>query len=370
MKSNLINAGKSNIRVSLLRRSTGVYRISRRTIRNFTMDLSVMICAKVSLMEALDILSDQTDSKKMAGLLSDIMYDLQNGFSLTSCLSQYRSLFGGLYINLIRVGEMTGRLDEMLMQISAYLSKVSELKKKFLQALTYPALVLSVAFASVSFLLLYIVPTFKTMFQDLDADLPQITKVIFLFSNFCSDQAWYLFFFSLFLLISGYRLFTITTFRVSLMKLMLKMPFIGSLLTKYHISHFCRTLGILLESGIPLLQSLDATLQTSDHNLLLEDIHRMKASVIDGQKIGGSLVNTIFFPPMVSRMICVGEETAHLPQMLVRISDHYDRELDSLMESLSVLIEPLVIIILGLIIGTVIIGIYLPLFNMTELIGI
>ncbi len=345
------------------------YHVSSRTVRNFALNLSVMLNAKIGLVEALQILLEQSDSKQLTKVIGKILFTIQSGLSFAESLTKFPGLFGRLFVNLVQVGEKTGRLDEMLSRISFYLEKTSELKRKLAQALTYPALVISVAIFSTGFLLFYIVPAFSVMFHDFHTELPPISRILFRSSEVIRTHI------LLFLLVlTGTILFLYLMNSVAVVKsfrrrLLMKIPLVGSVYIKYLISSFCRTLGILLESGIPLLESLDMVLRSSENELIRKDISGMKQAVIQGEKIGHSLREPVLFPPMVSQMIRVGEETASLAPMLIRISDHYDRELDVLVETLSTIIEPLVIIFLGAVIGLVIIAVYLPLFDMTEFIG-
>lgn len=325
-----------------------------------------MLGAGMTLTDSLRVLHEQSRKPKLRQFFQDLIRHLQSGGSLVNALSHQRDSFSGFYLNMIEVGEMTGNLDEMLARIGAYLDKISNLRRRMIQAFTYPALVIAVAVLSLSFLMLYVVPTFADIFRDFDAELPMATQIVLQISGFLREYlpaisagifAGAIILWRLFLLPAGRRFFD---------RGILMLPFFGNLIAKNHIAQFCRTLGTLLASRISLLDALEVASRSSSNVLIRYEIQRMKQKASRGEKLAPSRGSAIF-PVMVTRMIAVGEETAELPQMLQKVADFYESELDNAIELLGSVIEPVVIVFLGGAIGAILISIYLPLFNMAEI---
>ncbi len=338
-------------------------------IRNFTRDLSVMLNARVSLPESLCILSRQIQNPAFSKVLDEINLNLKNGLSFYSCLEFYPRLFGNLFTSLVRVGELTGTLDEMFLRISAYLEKAAGLRKKFLQVMVYPAMVLGVAVLSVGFLLFYVIPAFTTIFNNFEIELPWLTLTILRISDFCRDNALPLGLSVMVFVYMVFRLKSTAWLKCHVDHAIFYVPLLGNLVRKRYISFSCRILGTLLNSGISLLQAIDVTARSCGNERVRLELITMKDLTSKGEKLAHSFKGSQLFPLMVIQMIAVGEETGNLPRMLLKIADYYDQEIEGLTETLSSVIEPVVIVILGLIIGIMLIAIYLPLFNMTGFLG-
>jgi type IV pilus assembly protein PilC len=319
------------------------------------------------LLDSIQILIRQGGDERFNTILKNILSRLKGGASLSSCLKTYPGIFSNLYVSLVEVGELTGRLADMLGRISAYLEKIADLKRKLLQAMTYPALVILVAIFSLSFVLYYVIPTFSTMFRDFGSELPWLTLVVLQLSHLLRDYTAFILMGILLILFTMYRMKDRPGFQRLSSKIVLNLPVLGELIRKNYITQFCRTLGTLLGSGVSLLRALDVVLVSVNNYHICQDIQKMKFFVTKGEKLTHSLGQSNVFPLMVIQMISVGEETAELPFMLQKIADHYDKEVDNAIETLSSVIEPLVIILLGVIIGTILISIYLPLFNLTNI---
>jgi type IV pilus assembly protein PilC len=343
-------------------------RVSRKTVSHFTRDLSIMLNAKMHLVDSITILSKQINNEYFKQILSSISNHLKGGISFSDCLGSYPRLFNNLYVQLVKVGEVTGRLDEMLNRISLYLEKIADLKRKTVQAFTYPMLVIAVAILSLSFILFYVIPTFSSIFKNFDSELPWLTQLIFNFSNWLKNNIPFIILILPGIVFLLHRVKNEPKVQIVFNYMILNLPIIGNIVRKNHISQFCRTLGTLLGSGVSLLEALDVTAKASNNYYVKQDINNMKYFVSKGEKLTHSLDQSAIFPLMVSQMIAVGEETAELPFMLVKIADHYDKEIDSAIEMLSSVIEPVVIVLLGIIIGTILISIYLPLFNISNII--
>jgi type IV pilus assembly protein PilC len=341
-------------------------KVPRKIFNNFTRDLSILHNARILLADSIDILSQQINHQKFKKVLRQISIRLKSGASLSETFRLHPEIFDSFYLNLVEVGEVTGSLDEMLSRLAIYQEKIADLKRKLIQALTYPALVILVALVSLTFILLYVIPTFSGIFKDFDAQLPWPTLVLIGFSDFLKDN-------SLFILLFITGLIFLVRYSKSLQRIqvmwdnfVLKLPVLGSMVTKNYISQFCRTLGTLLESGISLLTALDIASRTTRNHHIRKDILQMKYFAEKGEKLTRSLHQSEVFPVMVTQMIAIGEETAELPGMLIKIAEYYDKEIDSSIEILGSIIEPVMIVILGIIIGAILISIYLPLFNLAN----
>lgn len=342
-------------------------RIPKRLIHDFTRDLSIMLGARMRLLHALKILQGQTRHKAFAQLLNSLQLQLNSGKSFAEGLQGAGSIFNGFFINMVLVGETTGRLSEMLSRVSEYQEKIADLQRKLIQALTYPALVIGVAAAAMSFILLYVLPTFEGLFQEFDAELPAITRGVMRASNLL--QTYTLPLLGLLLLISmALYFFRENPGFISLRdRLYLRLPFFGNLVRKNYLAQFCRTLGTLLESGIPLLRALEVASRITPNIHFRNEVIKMTEATAKGSALALSLDSAGIFPDMVIQMISVGEETAELPAMLIKVAQIYDGELDRTIELMSTLIEPVMILFLGVLIGAILIAIYLPLFNMSSI---
>ena len=346
---------------------TPVGRIPRKMIQHFTRDLAIMLKARMLLTDSIEILAEQNQHQGLTQLLGIIERRLKAGASLAECLRSYPGIFDGFYVNLVAVGEITGRLDEMLGRISRYLEKMADLRRKLIQAMTYPSLVIGVAVVAVGFILLYVIPTFADIFSDFDAELPLPTRIVIAGSEWL--QQWLPF------LTAGLAAMVLFFIKMrhhprlqpKIDYLILHIPLIGAMIHRNYISQFCRTLGTLLDSGISLLEALEISSKATGNYHIRQEILAMQRFASKGEQLTRSLKSSQLFPLMVTRMIEVGEETAELPFMLTRIADFYDQEIDNMIDTLSSVIEPLVIIILGITIGAILISIYLPLFNMAEI---
>ena len=343
--------------------------VPRKIVTRFTRDLAIMLAARMLLVQSIAVLARQSGHRNFTLLLRHVQRRLENGAMLADCLRIYPLVFGRFYIHLVEVGEVTGRLDEMLARIAGYREKIAELQRKFVQAMTYPALVIGVALLAVGFIMIYVIPTFADIFRDFNAELPWSTRQIFRFSRFLQRNFILLVFGLTAVVLGGYFLQKHPRLRSRLDGWSLLLPLAGEWIRKHHISQFCYTLGMLMESGISLLDGLDIAARSSSNTHIRREVLKMRQYVSAGEQMATSLAASRIFPLMVTRMLAVGEETAALPTMLIRIAELYDRELDSTIETLASVVEPLVILLLGLIIGMVLMSIYLPLFNMSSIMG-
>ncbi len=337
-------------------------------LTSFTRQFSAMLEAKISLTRILEILILQSDGKSLQKILKDVKKKIQGGGTLAEAFGRYPHVFSRFYLSMLRVGEMTGRLDYMLVRVAIYQEKMNDLRRKLIQSMSYPALVIFVAFGAVSFLLTYVVPTFADMFRDFDAELPAITVSLMNISDFIREKYW-LILLIIFGTVFGIRYYAQTTKgKKQLDALNLSFPITGSLVKKNYISRFARTLSILLESGIPLLEALKVCSDSMSNSVVRQEIDRMTRYAEKGEMLTHSLMRSKVFPVMVTQMISVGEETAEMDKMLKRVADYYDNEIDAALTTLSSVFEPLIIVFLGVILGTILIALYMPLFNLVNIV--
>lgn len=337
-----------------------------------TRQLATMISAGLPIMKALDIIANQSTKKRIREIFDDIKSQIEQGAPFSKGLERYRNIFGDLYINMVRAGEAGGLLDNVLDKLAGYMEKAISLKRKVKSAMMYPSIVLIVAVVVVWGLMVFIIPKFKEMYDSFGGTLPALTQFTINLSNFLSS--WYggglIFAFIVITSISIRICYKKTEKgRYILDQLMLKIPKIGDLLRKVSVSKFSRTLGTLLNSGVPILEALDIVAKTSGNKVIEKHLLRSKTDIESGKNIVYPLEKAGVFPPMVTQMIAVGEETGALDQMLTKIADFYDDEVDRAVEGLTKLIEPMLMIFVGGAVGFVIIAMYLPIFKMGSVVG-
>jgi type IV pilus assembly protein PilC len=340
-----------------------------KVMARFTRQFSAMTSAGLPLIQCLDILSEQTEHEVLKQAIMQVAADIQGGGTLADSLSKHKKIFSELYCQMIAAGEAGGILDTILLRLAEYQEKADALRRKIKGAMTYPVIVAVVAVAAVAILMIFVVPIFANMFTDSGAKLPLPTRVVMGISDFI--RSWFPAIFAA----AGVGLFSLYRYnktekgKLKLDMLLLKSPVLGDLERKSCISRFTRTLGTLLNSGVSIIDALQVTAKTSGNKVLELGIYKTLESISGGQTIADPLKATGVFPPMVIQMIAVGERTGGLSEMLIKISDFYDDEVDAAVETLTSMIEPLVIVVLGSIIGGVLVAMYLPMFEMAGTVG-
>lgn len=339
--------------------------IGLKDLSRFTRQFSAMNQAGLPLIQCLDILSEQTENKALAQRIRKISTDIQGGGTLAESMEKHKPVFSELYCQMVRAGEAGGILDTILSRLADYQEAAEALRRKVKGALTYPVMVAIVAIGAVFALMTLVVPVFANMFKDMGGQLPTPTRVVMAISDFLKHNLWWIL-----ILIVGAVIGLLQAikrsprFKYFWDGLMLKLPLFGDLQRKSAVARFCRTLGTLLSSGVPILDALTVTARTSGNVVLEAGIFRTVEAISGGQSIAEPLKATGVFPPMVIQMIAVGERTGGLSDMLTRVSDFYDTEVEAAVDSLTSMLEPLVIVVLGGIIGAVLIAMYLPMFEM------
>ena len=343
-------------------------RVSLKDIVVFTRQFSTMIEAGLPLTQGLDILSQQAENRKLKQVISGIKARVESGNSLAASVKEYKNIFSDLYINMIKAGETSGNLDIMLKRLATLLEKNLSLKRKVRGALIYPVVVLLVATIVTSVLLIKVVPTFADMYTSVGKSLPLLTQVVVNLSNFLRHNIGYVFGAIVFLVILIKIIRKTERGRYIIDDFLLKLPVVGELIKKSSIARFSRTLSTMLSSGVPILDGLENIAKTSNNAVIEKALYYIREQIGQGNTMGYSLKETKIFPPMVSQMVAIGEETGRLDFMLEKIADFYDEEVEQMVSNLTTLIEPFVIVFLGIIIGGIIIAMYLPIFKIGELI--
>lgn len=320
-------------------------------------------------MQSLDALQEQSGAGEFKKVLATIRNDIETGNSLSASFAKHPQIFDGLYINMVKAGESSGMLNIILERISAYLEKTVGLQRKVKAAMVYPIIVISMAVIITTILLVKVVPTFKGIFDMLGGDLPTPTKLLILVSDLIRKWLPYtlgVLFFIGFLL--G-RYVRTEGGRLKFDQLKLKLPVVGDLFRKVSISRFSRTLSTLIQSGVPILGALEIVGKTSGNKVIEIAVNNVRDNVREGESIAQPLIKSGIFPPMVTRMISVGEQTGELEKMLGKIADFYDEEVDTTLSALTSMIEPLIIAFLGVVVGGIVVALFLPIIKITQLLG-
>ena len=335
----------------------------------FSRQLATMVDSGIPLVQAMDILYDQIEKPYFKGIVATIRDDIEAGASFSDSLLKHSAVFSPLYINMVKAGESSGALDDILDRLASYLEKANALQRKVKSSLIYPAVVVTMAMLITLVMLLKVIPTFKGIFSTLGGTLPLPTRILILVSDTLR---------SMFLYVVGVlgvvgfalRKYSKTTQgKMMFDMLTLKLPILGTLLRKVAVAKFTRTLATLVKSGVPILVSLEIVAKTSGNAVIEKALEDVRRSIKEGQNIADPLAKSGVFPPMVVRMIDVGEQTGELEKMLGKIADFYDDQVDAAVSGLTSLIEPLIIAFLGVVIGGIVIAMFLPVFKMTELLA-
>ena len=344
-------------------------KVKLKDLAVFSRQFATMINSGLSLLRALNILAEQTENPLLAKTVGMLKDDVERGSSLSAAMTKHPKVFSNLFVSMVKAGETGGQLDTILTRVADTLEADYKLRQKVKSAMTYPVIVAGIAFLLVTIMLLFVVPTFAKMFDDLGGELPLPTKILVV----ASEQAKILvplFVVSFVAAVIAYKKMRLKSadFRLKADKIKLRIPIFGLLFKKVALSRFSRTLGLLLRAGVPVLQALDIVGGATGNEVLARAALAVKESVKSGESMSRPLEEHAVFPPMVVQMINVGEDTGALDAMLDKISDFYDQEVESMTESLTALIEPLMIAVLGGIVGSMIIALYMPMFKIYELI--
>ena len=338
--------------------------IKTRDVVIFTRQFSTMINSGLPLVQALTILSEQTDNKALAAVTRKVVFDVESGNTVADALSKHPKAFTNLYVNMVAAGEAGGILDTILMRLATFLEKNDALVRKVKGAMIYPTVIMSVAAIAIIVLLLFVIPVFESMFASVGQALPLPTRIVIAASKFLNAYWWML---GAGVLTSGFlfkRYYASSSGKLVIDRLALKMPVLGDVLRKSAVSRFTRTLGTLISSGVSILEGLEITAKTAGNRVIQDAIMASRASIAGGDTIAQPLQKSKVFPPMVISMIAVGEQTGGLDEMLSKIADFYDEEVDAAVSNLLSLLEPIMIVFLGVVVGGMVVAMYLPIFDM------
>jgi len=335
----------------------------------FSRQLATMIDTGIPLVQSLEILGEQIDNKNFKKIILTIRQDIEAGMSFCDALAKHPNVFSELYINMARAGEASGMLNNVLDRLAAYLEKTAALNRKIRSSLIYPAVVVIMAVLITAVLLIKVVPTFKGIFEMLGGELPLPTRILIGVSDLMRKQFIFVVAASI---VGGFifkRYISTQKGRYQFDSFKLRVAVLGTLFCKVALAKFSRTFSTLVKSGVSVLNALDIVAKTSGNKVIEEAIKNCRSSVREGEQISKPLANSGVFPPMVCRMISIGEQTGQLEKMLSKIADFYDEQVDTAVAGLTSLIEPLVIAFLGIIIGGIVVALFLPIFKITELVA-
>ena len=342
-----------------LRRNVGL-----KDLSIFCRQFATMINAGVSLVRCLDVLEQQTNSVNLKEIVREIQTEVEGGATLSRSMAQYPRVFSNLAIGLVRAGEVGGVLDETLDRLAGFLESDMALRRKIKAAMTYPVLVMFVAVGIVTFLVTFILPKFIALFEELGVEeFPTPTLILMRISNFATSKWWLCVIIIVCLVIGINRLKATKTGRRYFDIIKLKVPVFGSLNHKIAVARFARTLSTLLSSGVPILQAMETVAGTVDNTVIAEAIMLSRTAIREGETIGDPLAQSRMFPPMVVQMITIGEETGQLDSMLAKVADFYEAEVEAALESLTAALEPIMIVVLGFVVGFIVISMFMPLIS-------
>ena len=345
-------------------KSKGGKKVKQEDLVIFTRQFATMVDAGIPILQSLEALSEQTANPTFKLALVDIRQDIQTGSSLSDAFDKHPKIFDQLYVNMIRVGESGGILTAILERVAIYLEKSERLRQKVQGAMIYPTVVISMAVLITIGLLVKVVPTFSEIYGSLGQKLPVMTQMLIDFSNLLQHDL-------IFLVVGGVLLvFLFNLYKktpaghIQIDTLLLKMPIFGDLICKVSVSRFCRTFATLSQSGVPILEALDIVGKTCGNRVIEILVDEIKVSVKEGNSIADPLAKSSIFPLMVTRMISIGEKSGQLEKMLSKVAEFYDEQVDTAVEGLTKLIEPLIIGFLGIVVGFIVVALFMPILNM------
>ena len=344
-------------------------RVSTKSLVVFTRQLSTLIAAGLPLVKALRTLYDQLEPGTLKDIIKNIAGEVESGTNFSEALSRFPRVFPEFYANMIKAGELGGMLEGILKRLSEFLDKNQRLKEKIKSALMYPAFVMLVAVLILIMLMIFVIPTFTNMFAELGGALPLPTKVLITTSEIIR-RAWFLIPVIPVIIVVSYRsLVKNINRRFVVDKIKLRIPVVGVLIQQVCVARFSRTLGTLLTSGVPILDALQTVKDTVGNEFIARSVLQVRDSIKEGESVSGPMEASKAFPPLVVKMINIGEETGQLDKMLIQIADNFEEEVDVAITGLTSLLEPILIVFMGLVVGFIVISMFMPLFSLAKLIG-
>ena len=382
IKGEMRAAGESFVNATLRRQGIIVTKVKKQSafaskgkitdkdITLFTRQLATMMKAGVPLLQAFDIVGKGHSNPAVAKLLGDIKADVETGSSLSTSFRKYPLYFDNLFCNLVGAGEQAGILDTLLDRLATYKEKIMAIKGKVKSALVYPTSIIVVAFIIVVIIMIFVIPAFKTLFEGFGADLPGPTLVVMAISDFFVSYWW-----AIFASIGGGLWFFFYTWKRSekmqntMDRLMLKLPILGDIIRKATIARFARTLSTMFSAGVPLVEALDSVAGAAGNRVYYDATKRIQSEISTGTSLTVAMQNANVFPNMVLQMTAIGEESGALDSMLSKVADFFEAEVDDAVDAMSSLMEPVIMVVLGTIIGGLVVAMYMPIFKMGEVVG-
>lgn len=339
-------------------------RVSQSEIAIFTRQFSVMLDAGLPLVQCLDGIGQQQQNEAFKSVLEQVRNDVEAGTTLSEAMSRHPKVFDALYTNMIAAGESGGILDTILQRLAIFIDKIVKLKRAVRSAMIYPSVILTIAVGVVAIILWKVIPVFRTLFEGFNVELPLLTRVVIGASNFLQS------YFLLLIAFGAIGAFGLRSYyktekgRFSVDAFLLRVPILGDILRKIGVARFTRTLATLLSSGVPILEGLDITAKTSGNAILENVVRQLRRSIEEGKTISEPMRLSKFFPAMVTQMVSVGETTGELDTMLTKVADYYEEEVDVVVANLLTILEPVMLVVLGVIVGGIVIAMYMPLFKL------
>ncbi len=338
--------------------------IKTRDIVIFTRQFATMINAGLPLVQSLDILAEQTENERFQKVIRDVLYDVESGNTLADAMAKHPKVFNKLFVSMVSAGEAGGILDTILLRLATFLEKADALARKVKGAMVYPGVVFTVAAGAVAILLIFVIPTFQDMFSAAGVALPLPTQIVIAMSAFLQAYWWAILIAAIAAFFAFRAYYKTEQGELVVDRLLLNIPILGDLQRKAAVARFTRTLGTLVSSGVAILEGLEITAKTAGNRVIQDAVMQSRASIAGGDTISGPLKQSGAFPPMVVQMINVGEQTGGLDEMLSKIADFYDDEVDNAVSALLSVMEPIMIVVLGVVVGGMIVAMYLPIFDM------
>jgi len=344
-------------------------KVAMRDIVIFTRQFSTMINSGLPLVQAMGILAEQSENPSLRDITKQVVFDVESGNTVADALRKHPQAFSELYVNMVSAGEAGGILDTILMRLAVFMEKNDALVRKVKGAMIYPGVIMTVAGGAIIVLLVFVIPTFQRMFAEAGIPLPLPTRIVIALSQGLQKWWWAVGGAGFGLVYMLKKYYATSDGKLVIDRLMLKAPVLGDVLRKSAVSRFTRTLGTLIGSGVSILDGLEITAKTSGNRVIQDAIMESRASIAGGETISAPLKKSQVFPPMVISMINVGEQTGGLDEMLGKIADFYDEEVDAAVSGLLALMEPVMIVFLGVVVGGMVVAMYLPIFDMVNAAG-
>ncbi len=343
--------------------------VTQDEVAIFTRQFSVMLDAGLPLVQCIEAMAQQNANPTFKEILEQIRVDVESGTTLSEAMSRHPKAFNSLYTNMIAAGETGGILDTILQRLAQFIEKIVKLKRALRSALVYPAVILSIAVIVVGIILWKVVPVFRTLFEGFNIELPLLTRIVIAASNFIQSYVVFIMAF-LFVASLGLRSYYGTDKGRHLIDaLLLKIPVIGEVIRKIAVARFTRTLATLLASGVPILECMDITARTAGNALLEDAVKQIRKSIEEGKTMAEPMKASGFFPTMVIQMVSVGESTGEMDTMLIKVADYYEDEVDVVVASLLTILEPIMLVILGSLVGGIVVAMYMPLFKLIQVLS-